>query len=269
MTILLRSSAGKYASTTGWNPKSVQPVPPIIPEKTVDSTTYDEDPLSQSDWAGLAQHSDEVVKMMRAITSDIRETAPWRAALLESARWHDAGKAHPTFQAKLKPELLQAFPDPPAAKAPQDAWLDPVRPNSPRTGNRRPFFRHELASGLLVLQSGKDDLVAYLAAAHHGKVRLSIRSLPDEWKPPGENKRFARGVWEGDELPAINLGGSIAVPPSTIDLSGMDLGDGPLGPSWTSRALSLRDRADMGIFRLGFLEALIKAADERASGGLP
>ena len=269
MTILLRSSSGKYTGKTGWNPKSVQPVPPIIPEKTADSTIYDEDPLSQSNWESLAEHTNAVVKTMQDIMTDIEETARWRTALLDAARWHDAGKAHPAFQAKLKPELLKAFPNPPAAKAPQNAWLDPIRPNSPRIGDRRPFFRHELASGLLALQSGKDDLVAYLAAASHGKVRLSIRSLPDEWKPAEEGRRFARGVWEGDELPAIDLGDSVSVPASAIDLSRMDLGDGLHGPSWTSRALSLRDRPDMGIFRLGFLEALVKAADERASGGLP
>jgi hypothetical protein len=32
--------------------------------------------------------------------------------------------------------------------------------------------------------------------------------------------------------------------------------------------LALRDRADLGPFRLGFLEALIKCADERASSRL-
>jgi len=30
--------------------------------------------------------------------------------------------------------------------------------------------------------------------------------------------------------------------------------------------LDLRDRPDLGPFRLAFLEALVKAADERASG---
>ena len=269
MTILLRSSAGGYSDTIGWNPKSTRPVPPAIPAKKRDSDTFEEDKLSQTEWAGIPRHSDEVVERMRAITSAIEETGPWRAALLEAARWHDAGKAHPAFQAKIKLELLQTFPDPPAAKAPDEAWLDPVRPDSPRIGNRRPFFRHELVSGLLALQSGKDNLVAYLAAAHHGKVRMSIRSLPDEWKPPESGKRFARGVWDGDELPAINLGASVTIPPSKIDLSLMDLGDGRLGPSWTSRILALRDRPDLGIFRLAFLESLVKAADERASGGLP
>ena len=40
-------------------------------------------------------------------------------------------------------------------------------------------------------------------------------------------------------------------------------------PSWSERMLTLRD--SIGPFRLAFLEALLRAADERASakGGLP
>jgi hypothetical protein len=88
------------------------------------------------------------------------------------------------------------------AKAPEAWW------------NRRydrKHFRHELASALAILhpQSGlRDDqldLIAYLAAAHHGKVRLSIRSLPEE-KRPSDARRFARGIWDGDLLPPVELG---------------------------------------------------------------
>jgi CRISPR-associated endonuclease/helicase Cas3 len=38
------------------------------------------------------------------------------------------------------------------------------------------------------------------------------------------------------------------------------------GPSWLARMLNLRDRDDLGPFRLALMEALLKAADERASG---
>jgi CRISPR-associated endonuclease/helicase Cas3 len=47
----------------------------------------------------------------------------------------------------------------------------------------------------------------------------------------------------------------------------MDLGHGVNGASWLARALELRDQPDIGPFRLAFMEALMKAADERASGG--
>jgi CRISPR-associated endonuclease/helicase Cas3 len=41
----------------------------------------------------------------------------------------------------------------------------------------------------------------------------------------------------------------------------MSVGDSGRGPSWSSRTLKLRDRPDLGPFRLGFLEALVRLAD--------
>ncbi|MGF1453531.1 MAG: hypothetical protein ACFB21_15835, partial [Opitutales bacterium] len=62
----------------------------------------------------------------------------------------------------------------------------------PSLGERR-GFRHELTSALLyrALPQLADEaadraLAAYLIAAHHGKVRLGLRSLPGENKPDGE-----------------------------------------------------------------------------------
>jgi CRISPR-associated endonuclease/helicase Cas3 len=171
---------------------------------------------------------------------------------------------------------------------------------------RRRHFRHELASALGVLhlealhtadqdrtllgyfksarlidedgdpstwQAGR-DLIAYLIAAHHGKVRLSIRSFPNETKPrdkdgrPQAQKRFARGLWDGDELPQTDLGGGIVAPALTVSLEPMELGLCELPPfagqpSWLDRMVRLRDT--LGPFRLAFLEALLRAADMRAS----
>jgi CRISPR-associated endonuclease/helicase Cas3 len=111
------------------------------------------------------------------------------------------------------------------------------------------------------------DLVAYLVAAHHGKVRLSIRSMPGEYTP-SDSGRFARGVWDGDELPATDLGGGIVAPGVALSLEPMELGlcEQPLfagQPSWTERMLVLRDK--LGPFRLAYLEAILRAADARAS----
>jgi CRISPR-associated endonuclease/helicase Cas3 len=128
----------------------------------------------------------------------------------------------------------------------------------------RPHFRHELASALGLLQMGSSDLVAYLAACHHGKVRLSIRALPGELKPEAVGAKFARGVHDGDVLPAVDLGDSNPTPGVILDLEPMLLGRSPNGQtSWLDRMTRLRDV--LGVFRLAYLETLIRAADERAS----
>ena len=56
-----------------------------------------------------------------------------------------------------------------------------------------------------MLLNGQGDLAAYLAASHHGKVRFSIRSLPDESWPEEENRRIERRIWEEEILPKADL----------------------------------------------------------------
>jgi CRISPR-associated endonuclease/helicase Cas3 len=104
----------------------------------------------------------------------------------------------------------------------------------------------------------------YLAACHHGKVRLSIRALPDEMQPDTPDKKYARGIWEGDSLPAADLGGGVMIPEIPLDLEPMLLGASANGAhSWLEKMLGLRDR--VGVFRLAYLESLIRAADVYAS----
>ncbi|PWC36552.1 hypothetical protein TSO352_11715 [Azospirillum sp. TSO35-2] len=177
-----------------------------------------------------------------------------QAAVVTAARWHDVGKAHPAFQERMvKPAGWDGRP---LAKA---AAYDRTR--------GRAYFRHELASALAYLQQRGGDagaeLTAYLIAAHHGKVRLSLRALPTERAPAGVT-RFARGVHEGDELPLVDLGNGTRSDPVALTLDLMELGDTPAGePSWSARAGRLL--ADHGPFRLAWLESLLRIADWRAS----
>ena len=135
-------------------------------------------------------------------------------------------------------------------------------------GSRQPRrgFRHELASALAWLEHENNhpnlDLIAYLIAAHHGKVRLGLRALPNETTPDDEHQLFARGVWEGDRLPQVRLNGK-EIPETELKLDLMKLGHGPQGPSWTERTRQLLD--EHGPFRLAWLEALVRIADWRAS----
>jgi hypothetical protein len=112
-----------------------------------------------------------------------------------------------------------------------------------------------------IARNAERDLIAYLIAAHHGKVRLSIRSLPDEKGDPKDVERlFVRGVWHGDQLPAVP---GINSYPITLDLRFMQMGEREYGQSWLARMIALRDR--LGPFRLAWLECLLRAADARAS----
>ena len=269
LTLMLRAANGKYTSTGGWDPKSRVPVPEVRAARELPEAAYDDNEESRSVWLSLAEHTDHVVAKVKKIISDVGLNEPWSSNVTDAARWHDVGKAHTAFQAMLKADAIQKFAGRPAAKAPSNAWRrDPLPGHFTLGDGRRRHFRHELVSALVALAHGKEDLVVYLTACHHGKVRLSIRSLPDEYRPASSDMRFARGVWDGDVVQTVDLGDGLTVSRSTLSLSVMELGeDDSCGRSWLARMLELRDRPDLGPFRLAFLEALIRAADCRASGG--
>ena len=274
---LVHSSAGGYSTEVGWSVASPDFVEPAtVPEDGATEEGNDDDPLStMGSWQSIAGHTDDVYSELSSL---IEALAPVDAnALRVAARWHDWGKAHEIFQAAVRdacdgqerPSLWRKRSD--VAKTPQtkkgaraSGWWERYR----RTG-----FRHELASALAMLQPSvqlpeeERDLAAYLVAAHHGKVRLSIRSLPNE-KRPANGGRFARGIWDGDSLAEVDLGDGVVAPAVTLSLEPIELGlcqDPPFAGqrSWADRALRLRD--DLGPFRLAFLETLLRAADERAS----
>jgi CRISPR-associated endonuclease/helicase Cas3 len=268
-TILMDAREGHYSTEVGWNAKERERVTVYHPIGGDGEEGYERDKWATSTWMTISEHTDKVVEVAEHLLRKlpIADNATI-ANVVEAARWHDSGKAHSAFQAMIKSEERGKVPADPLAKAPPGVWKLGRLPHLPDPSDgRRKNFRHELASGLLVMINGKEDLVAYLATAHHGKVRLSIRSMPEEYLPDNPDKRYARGVWDGDIIPETALGGGVIVPKTVLDLSYMELGEGPLGHSWSSRMIELRDRKDLGIFRLAFLESIIKAADERASGG--
>ena len=254
MILLLRSTDGGYGPEIGWTGNPEDKPDPIL-HGVSDEEAIDDDLYSTVGWQTLPEHNDAVVKVLKdlLLRCELPE-AKWIEALLLAARWHDAGKVHQVFQ--------KAMVGNPPEKDSSQIW---AKTSLPRITYERRGFRHELASALAALQSGVPDLVAYLVASHHGKVRLSIRSLPEETKPDVLNGRFARGIWEGDILKEADLGGGQKLPQTALDLSYMDLGEGPLGQSWMARMLSLRDDPALGPLRLAYLETLIRIADWRAS----
>jgi CRISPR-associated endonuclease/helicase Cas3 len=131
-----------------------------------------------------------------------------------------------------------------------------------------------LMQELVALSADELDLLVYLVAAHHGKVRMSLRSSPDDARdnvpdPCPNNKRQARGVRDDDPLPSCRIPGADLETTNetqavTLSLDLMELGLSPrYGPSWRERTQLLLER--LGPFQLGYLEALLRAADCRAS----
>lgn len=182
--------------------------------------------------------------------------------LLRAARWHDLGKAHEVFQATMRRGLG-------GVEVPEGILLAKTVRQDLR--HDRAYFRHELVSALAFLAhqawSRRADLGAYLIAAHHGKVRTSLRALPREEAiadSERSGKRFARGVWEGDELPSVELGGGEFWEGGSLTLSIMELGlSQDTGESWTERTWDLLRQ--LGPFQLAYLETLLRTADWRAS----
>ncbi len=258
LTVLLNVSEGGYSEDLGWTgtPGDAVPAVPLTSELP-SNDALDEDRFTFINrFVSLQEHATDVAQAMRAMKADLDTPAfaiPWDE-LLTAAQWHDVGKAHEVFQRML----VEPLPSDDLRKS-GGPWAKSDHKKS-RPG--RKHFRHELASALALLLHKESDLAAYLAAAHHGKVRLSIRSLPDE-EVPLDGQRFARGVWEGDELPAVALGDGITTQMLSLTLSFMEMGEGPHGPSWLERMLRLRDH--YGPFRLAWMETLVRVADWRGT----
>ncbi|MFC1765409.1 CRISPR-associated helicase Cas3', partial [Planctomycetota bacterium] len=113
------------------------------------------------------------------------------------------------------------------------------------------------------------NLLVYLVAAHHGKVRVGLHAAPaDQNYRPKEgdhNGLPIRGIRNGDCLPSIPLRpDSTALPELHLNLEPAAMGlSFETGASWRERVQSLLQRH--GPTTLGYLEALFRTADINAS----
>ena len=280
LTLLADVTAGGYCETSGFtgNPKHV-PAPIADNGESVDGSTrpphaphaeaggeseaHDEDPRSEIGVpVPLSAHLRHVEDEAEALCDKLKVDTDTRAAIVRAARWHDVGKVHDVFQSTMRRGLGNG-------DVGSEAPLAKTVKRNLRHG--RAYFRHELASALALLAqenwSRHADLVAYLVAAHHGKVRMNLRALPRERAPTESDRagaRFARGIWEDDELNPVDLGGGERWSGGRLTLSLMELGwDDITGESWTERTRDLLTR--YGPFRLAWMETLVRVADWRAS----
>lgn len=275
MTLMLRAAAGGYTPHLGLAPESRAEVAPIVTpaEVSIAEEAFDDDQRSLLRLpVPLPRHLADVEQMARELCTvlELKESQ----AVICAARWHDVGKAHEAFDAMLRYAHEAGTGKPLGA----GYWAKSGREPDRKTGRpryqvmvdgkavKRTRFRHELVSALAWIdQHGKEpgaDLIAYLIAAHHGKVRMSLRALPQETEPP-DGRLYARGVWDGDRLPVVQFADGETVPEVELKLDLMQLGDGPQGPSWTTRTQRLLKT--LGPFYLAWCEALVRIADWRAS----
>lgn len=252
-------------------------------------------------WKTVGFHGREVGEQADALARALGLADDLRALLALAGRWHDHGKTHPGFQRSLRAggRVEARFPTPRVdlAKAPDGAWIPP-RSRTPK-GYRhelasalallellrravpthaalvgpweelveRPpetpdLAEHPLARELAALSAEAFDLVVWLVATHHGKVRCAL--LP----APGDPEGRIRGVADGDELPGVQVadaaGEPVQVPAVTLRLDPAQLGlSWRYGASWTDRVERLRSR--WGDAELAWLEAVFRSADVRAS----
>jgi CRISPR-associated endonuclease/helicase Cas3 len=245
--ILLDARHGGYLPDQGWSPDSTVPVATSVPVPQPSA-------FACVAWISLDQHlaetEDEARQLIDALPGLL--SAAQQEAVVLAARYHDLGKCHEVFQEMLRsgggdpPDVLLA-----KSKAPYSTGR-----------SRRPYFRHELVSALILMEGDHwhgehtdHRLVTYLAAAHHGKVRISVRPQADE-------ETALLGVVDGDRTPAIALSSGETFPGQSLRTADFRPGD---GGTWTEQAQGLRDRADLGPFRLAYLETLVRIADWRSS----
>lgn len=271
LTLLADVKAGGYDEQLGFRDKIKNSVSAIV-DQTSDAVRGPAD--GESDGHGedrkseigrpvsLADHQSHVIRAAGELCDALGIDPDTRRTVLHAARWHDVGKAHDVFQATMHRGLE-------SDDGAETELLAKTEKSNLR--HNRPYFRHELASALALLAhegwSRNADLTAYLIAAHHGKVRLNLRALPRESgpkEPEQVGKRFARGIWDGDEVQAVELEGGERWNGGSLNLSVMELGwNAETHESWTERTRDLLAR--FGPFRLAWMETLLRIADWRAS----
>jgi CRISPR-associated endonuclease/helicase Cas3 len=277
MTLLLDQKDGGYSDKLGWTGNK-DDQPRISSERGKAPDAVRRDSWSATSWDLLRNHLRDAEAEAKALVSgtDFADRPEGRAVTLASL-WHDIGKNHLKWQSAL----------PLGGKPGVGPWAK-FRSSAGETF--RPDMRHEAASALYCFDQwragaeGWTALAVYLVAAHHGKVRTVLRS-----RKAGRSEDVF-GILEGDKLPTLDgwmnaeytLNAACRVFGASGDWTDDEEAFELASPSWVGMVAELlgpeakgdvapgdaipeSERRHLGPFRLAYLEALIVAADVRAS----
>lgn len=274
MILMLDAAQGGYSPDTGWDPSNKEAVKVIRDRNDQDQEPPEDqssDPLSSGRKpVTLLDHTRHVVAEVDMILTELSELfldARIPEIVRLAAQYHDTGKAHPDFQKMLRGGESELSGGVLMAKSSGNGGMD----------SSRRHFRHELGSALVILAHANEvtdferDLAAYLAASHHGKVRLGIRSLPGGRREgtnsdsnPDPDYLLGYRMSDPETLPSVDLGDGFQIGETMLDLSIARLGlNRNERRSWLERSLGLLEF--LGPFRLAYLEAVMRAGDMRAS----
>ncbi len=282
----------------------VRPVASVAPKdaEKADAGQDDESLSKADDWQTIATHGREVGKLARTMTQSL---AVEYAGLFDLAgRLHDIGKSYAVFQKQIvgdnRPDrvdlakapknawsrnggrrgfrhelasVLALFavlqrhnPDHPALLGPWREFLTTAG-MKPSERVASPIPSTAIEKEILALSAEHFNLLLYLVCAHHGKVRLAWHACSADQKAADTILRI-RGIRDGETLPDLFLytvnGTTAQLPESILDLIPAAAGLNPkTGQGWTERVLLLL--SIYGPFELAWFEAIMRAADQRAS----
>ena len=274
--ILIHSDDGGYSTELGWYPKHTESVEEQHADKQQDEEGMNDDPISHSTkWVTLNDHTQNVILETETIAKATPYLDKLESTLSSVARYHDIGKAHHVFQKTMVKNTEKA------GELCEDYWAK--RGEKSRSFHEVDNYRHEAISALAVLEIcpklAKLELVAYLIASHHGKVRMSMRTMPTKRNREKHDRRYILGIdmKNGETVPIFlseknpktknskkeiikeTVLGKASITADIARVGNTDDGK----QSWLQMTLNLLK--DYGPFKLALLEAVIRAADTRAS----
>jgi CRISPR-associated endonuclease/helicase Cas3 len=296
-TLLLPTHVGGYAADRGWTADAND-----VPESLHQPPQYpsDEDVCSylNNGWRSIADHVVDVRTELNAIFQKLPAegfiTDVEKRSCLKAAIWHDIGKNHKAWHDAVLEALEKAGILPPLQLSPFAKFS---LSDSPRLRDKdgnllsgkelrreiyrlkhlfRPGMAHEVASALALRQQqiqtavqsrsldNEDEYLAQLLVmSHHGRVRKVLRDEIPKNPKEAKDADIVRGVREGDPLPAVIVDGQ-ELGCEALSLDCRRMGRGAKGYESYPRGV-LRLIEHHGPFRLAYLEALLRAADGRAS----